>query len=473
MKRNLRGQMVGFHHPCVYYDEHKSFVYYDFLHEADEFGAAAGAYPDERAELLANSAHRYQLLVDMTVANLNLNVSFLNKGKIWFNFYSEIATHFGLGTQAYTTETRKPHVGISEITLQDNYLLQLILLHEMQHAIDFANYQGLQMSISEREFRARISICEGIRAIKEQQQELYANSLQDLCYWYILLFLTSSVSDARKLDYYHLLNEDAQAVLASDGENRGVLFSPLVLRSLSKELMRDKINIDSFNRYAIDLVKGKLHLHLLSLNPEDEEVREPDNLEEMMFEDDELVSNLIRLKDITKDELKYLSQDYSRELVTARNKMTDWHTYDKAYAKLKEQAKAAIERDKPSFSEVQIRLEKGAGHSIDRQLFPQLQDLAGGKKEEAELPPDFVPPAPVEPAAPLTREEKLASIALPDAEQETEEANEMDKELGAMPVQLTPLQRGLRQRHNIEDDQPMLQDSLSDLSDFVKHKGGR
>ena len=81
MKRNLRAQMVGFHHPCIFIQDHQNHDYYEFLHEADEFGAAAGTYPTEREELLANSAHRYQLLVDWTSQQLKLNVSFLNQGK--------------------------------------------------------------------------------------------------------------------------------------------------------------------------------------------------------------------------------------------------------------------------------------------------------------------------------------------------------------------------------------------------------
>ena len=60
MKRNLRAQMVGFHHPCIFIQDHHNQDYYEFLHEADEFGAAAGTYPTEREELLAKFAGALQ-----------------------------------------------------------------------------------------------------------------------------------------------------------------------------------------------------------------------------------------------------------------------------------------------------------------------------------------------------------------------------------------------------------------------------
>ncbi len=455
MKRNLRAQMVGFHHPCLFFNEYQTYEYYEFLHEADEFGAAAGTYPDERQELLANSAHRYQLLVDWTTAKLKLNVSFLNKGKIWFNFYSDIATHFGLGTQAYTTETRRPHVGISEITLQDMYMLQLILLHEMQHAIDFANYAGLHMSLSERELRARISICEGLFAIKDSHEELYLNAMQDVCYWYILHFLTAGVDDQKKQDYFDLLNDDTRYTLSVDGN--GVLFTPMVIRSLAKELQREKISLSSMQRYAIDASGKKLKLKLISLLDLDSTAKEPDSLEAMMMEDDGLAPGTVTLKDLSKEELGSMSVDYSREVFTTRNKLSDWQSYDKAYAKLKEQAIAAIERDKPSFEEVKLRLEKGDGHSLDRELFPQMKDYV-----EQALPPQAQKQEP----------ETLDNLSIPDAMLETDQASLDEMTPEAVPVLLEPLQGG-RQRHNIETEELTLPDRMSDLSDFVKQKGGR
>lgn len=458
MKRNLRAQMVGVHHPCLAFSSRQTFEYYDFLHEADEFGAAAGTYPDERGELLANSAHRYQLLVDWTAQRLRLNMSFLNKGKIWFNFYSDIANHFGLGTQAYTTETRRPHVGISEISLQDIYLLQLILLHEMQHAIDFSNYSGLQMTITERELRARISICEGLASIQGEQSELYANSLQDLCYWFILLFLTGNLDEERKQDYFDLLSDDARYMLSSEGGG-GILFTPLVIRSLAKELMRDNISLTSMNRYAIETSNSKLKLRLISLTGE-EDIKEADSLEEMMLEDDKLAKNFINLKDLAKKDISDLSVDYSREVMTTRNKLSDWQSYDKAYKNLKDKAKEAIERDTPSFSSVQLRLEKGSSHLIDRKLFPQLENFA---KLENIPEIDTKPPDPGS---------LLASLVLPDAVQQTDEATALEREQGAIAVQLEPL-HGLQQRHNIEDEQPLLTDRMADLSDFVRERGGR
>lgn len=448
MKRNLRGQMVGFHHPCIEFNPNQTHEYYEFLHEADEFGSAAGAYPDERAELLANCAHRYQLLVDLTTARLQLNVSFLNKGKIWFNFYSDIATHFGLGTQAYTTETRRPHVGISEISLQDAYLLQLILLHEMQHAIDFANYSGLQMSISERELRARISICEGLLPLKARQEEMYGHALKDLCYWYVLFFLTGGIDETRRQDYYDLLGEDARYVLSSAGG--GVSFPPMVLRALAKELMRDRLTLNAFQRYAVDQTGKGLALHLL--DGTGDAGREPDALEALMLADDKLAPNTVQLKDLSKEELGQLSVDYSRDLLTTRNRLSDWSAYDKQYEKLKEQAQAAIERDKPSFESVQLRLETGAGHLIENSLFEQVEDFV--KKEPS--------PKPRNP---------LEAIELPAAVQKTDEATAAEKEHGATAVMLEPLQ-GRYRRHNIEEELT-LEDQMADLSDFVKERGGR
>lgn len=444
--------MVGFHHPCIFIQEQQNHDYYEFLHEADEFGAAAGTYPTEREELLANSAHRYQLLVDWTSQRLKLNVSFLNQGKIWFNFYSDIARHFGMGTQAYTTETRKPHIGISEITLQDAYLLQLILLHEMQHAIDFANYAGLHMSISERELRARISICEGVYALKESHEELYANALQDLCYWFVLSFLTPGLSMERKVDYYDLLNEDTRTVLSTEGG--GVLFSPLTIRSLAKELQRDKLTITSLERYAIEKEGGELKLRMVSLNPQDTP-REPDNLELLMIEDNQLMSGgRVPLQKIAKEDMGTLTIDYSREVLSTRNQMTDWQSYDKAYEKLKEHAKVVIERDQPAFEEVHQRLEKEVGHLLERPLFAEVQQAA--------LPPK----------KPASKPKTLADLSVPEASQKTHEADEQEKSLGAVAVQLEPL-RGGQARRNIEEEPLTLEDRMGDLSEFVKEKGGK
>jgi hypothetical protein len=451
MKRNLRAQMVGFHHPCVFIQDHHNQDYYEFLHEADEFGAAAGTYPTEREELLANSAHRYQLLVDWTSQRLKLNVSFLNQGKIWFNFYADIAKHFGMGTQAYTTETRKPHIGISEITLQDAYLLQLILLHEMQHAIDFANYSGLHMSISERELRARISICEGVFALKASHEDLYANALQDVCYWFVLCFLTPGISMEKKSDYYDLLNIDTQTVLSSEGG--GVLFSPLTIRSLTKELQRDKLSITSLERYAIDKEGGELKLKMVSLNSTDNP-REPDNLEMLMIEDNHLMSGgRVPLQKIAKEDMGALTVDYSREVLTTRNQLTDWQSYDKTYEKLKEHAKVVIERDQPAFEEVSQRLQKEAGHLLERPLFAEVHKAAQPSPKPAPKP------------------KTLADLHLPEAILSTDEADEQEKALGAVSVQLEPL-RGGRARPNIEEELT-LEDRMGDLSEFVKEKGGK
>lgn len=456
MKRNLKAQMVGFHHPCIIYTEIQHREYYDYLKEADEFGAAAGTYPEERDELVANAAHRYQLLLDWMSERLRLNVSFLNKGKIWFNFYSDIASRFGLGTQAYTTETRRPHVGISEISLQDIYLLQLILLHEMQHAIDFCNYSGLQMTISERELRARISICEGLEAIRTSHSKLYLNAVQDLSYWYILLFLTSSVSETVKTDYYHLLNADTRHFLSS--ASRGVYFSPLVIRSLTKELQRDRITLSSLTRYAIDWSQGGLSLRQLSLTEQEAEQQpaEPDLLESLMLEDEPLTPTARSskaAKSLSEDDLAALTVDYSREVPTTRNRLTDWQSYDASYQQLKEQALVAIERDTPAFEAVQQRLEEKAPHLLTRSPFP--------------VPPPEPKPAPENPL------QRLARLNMPAPVLETKQASKEEQKPDAVPVHLEPLQNIQFQRHNIGDDEMTLEHRMSDLSEFLKERGGR
>jgi hypothetical protein len=457
VKRNLRAQMVGFHHHCIIYSQRQYHEYYEYLKEADEFGAAAGTYPEERHELIANAAHRYQLLLDWMCERLHLNVSFLSRGKIWFNFYSDIASRFGLGTQAYTTETRKPLVGVSEISLQDIYLLQLILLHEMQHAIDFCNYSGLQMTLSERELRARISICEGLSSIQESHPKLYANAVQDLTYWYIITFLTAKISDSTKRDYYDLLNEDTRQFLSTAG--RGVFFSPMVIRSLAKELQRDQISLSSASRYAIELINDQLSLRMISLSAEEAEMEpaEPDLLEKMMIEDDQLTQNTNSIQNLSKDDIAALSVDYRRDVLTTRNKLTDWQSYDETYQHLKEQALVAIERDTPAFGDVQQRLEKGASHLLEKSLFPQVQSMVPGATEPGKD----------------NALKRLSLLNLPEAVQETIETNPDEINPDALPVRLEPLQNKHLQRHNIEDDQPTLEDRMSDLSEFLKERGGR
>ncbi len=453
MKRSLRAQMVGFHHQCIEYQPFQFHEYYEFLKEAEEFGAAAGAYPDERDELMANAAHRYQLLLDWMSERLHLNTTFLNKGRIWFNFYADIAGRFGLGTQAYTTETKKPHIGVSEISLQDLYLLQLILLHEMQHATDFVNYEGLRMSIAERELRARISICQGLRSLRDQYLKLYQNALQDLTYWFVI-FYHSDIKASLKRDYYDLLPEDAQMLLSK--ECRGVLFSPMVIRSLMKELHRDRIEITSLKRYAIDIVGKGLKLIELPLSEEEstQQHQDPDTLEAMMLEDDELAPSSMQVRDISDEDMDALTIDFSREVMTTKNKVTDWQPYDDSYQRLKEQAMVVIERDQIGFEPIQLRLDKGISHQIEEDLFPQIQQLAmhlgdmGTFRELDQL--DLPPP--------------VVSAQVPEAE---------DKDENGMPVHLQPLQYRPQQRHNIGDEAPTLSDMMDDLSDFVREKGGR
>lgn len=454
MKRNLKAQMVGFHHPCILYNDVQRREYYDYLKEADEFSAAAGTYPEERDELIANAAHRYQLLINWMSERLHLNVSFLSKGKIWFNFYADIASRFGLGTQAYTTETRRPHVGVSEISLQDIYLLQLILLHEMQHAIDFCNYSGLQMTISERELRARISICEGLEAIKDTHSKLYAHAIQDLAYWFILLFLTSGIPDSVKIDYYHLLNAETRQLLSS--ANRGVYFSPLVLRALAKELQRDRITLSSLIRYAIDWNQNGLSLRQIPLTEQETETPalEPDLLETLMLEDEPPQKPFTRPgKNLSKEDLAALTVDYSREVLTTCNRLTDWQSYDEAYKQLKAQARVAIERDTPAFAAVQQRLEEKAPHLLVNSPF-------------AVVPPALETP-------PETPSQRLARLNMPAPVLETEQASAEEQKSDAIPVHLEPLQNVHFQRHNIEEDDMTLEHRMSELSEFLKERGSR
>lgn len=452
MNRNLRAQMVGFHHPCIEYSRKQFTEYYEYLREADEFGAAAGAYPEERDELIANAAHRYQLLIDWMTERLKLNVTFLNKGKIWFNFYADIASRFGLGTQAYTTETKKPHVGISEISLQDLYLLQLILIHEVQHATDFVNYSGLQMSIAERELRARISIYQALEPMQAKYGKLYQHALLDLCYWYIILFLSESVKKAVKKDYYGLLGNDVQKKLALD--EGGIVFAPMVVRALSKELQREKVTLSTRVRYGILLEGTTLRLMEVAL-AETEQAPPADLIEDLMIADDDLAPTSMHIQDLAAEDLEALTIDFSRDVLTTKNKLTDWQPYDDSYQRLKEKAMVVIDRDEIGFKPIQYRLEKGTGLQLEMPLFPQAEQIAKGLSVDMQ---------------PLY---ELNNLDIPDAVLKTSELPMAPETLDAMPVQLEPLQSRMHQRHNIGEIEPTVEAIMSDLSDFVREKGGR
>lgn len=452
LNRNLRAQMVGFHHPCIEYSRLQFEEYYEYLREADEFGAAAGAYPDERDELMANAAHRYQLLIDWMTERLKLNVTFLNRGKIWFNFYADIAGRFGLGTQAYTTETKKPHVGVSEISLQDLYLLQLILIHEVQHATDFVNYAGLQMSIAERELRARISICQALVPMKERYTKLYQHSLLDLCFWFVILFRSEAIKMSAKQDYFSLLGDDAQYKLSA--EAGGVLFSPMVLRALAKELQREQITLSTRIRYVIALAGEQLHLTEWVMT-EEETPETPDLIEELMITDDELAPSSMQIQELGAEDMEALTIDFSRDVLTTKNKLTDWQPYDESYQRLKEKAMVVIDRDEIGFQPVQFRLAKGAGLQLDMPLFPQAEQIAKGLS--LDMQPLYA----------------LNNLDIPDAVLDTGSAPELFEGLDAIPVQLEPLQSRLPQRHNIGEEELTMEAIMSDLSDFVREKGGR
>lgn len=454
MSLNLLAQMVGFHHNCIEYDSEKFQEYYAYLYEADEFGAAAAVYEEERDELLANAAHRYQLLIDWMTERLKLNISFLNKEKIWFNFYADIATRFGVGTQAYTTETKKPHIGVSEISLQDLYLLQLILIHEVQHATDFVNYSGLEMSVSERELRARISICQALTPLVEPYPELFNNAVLDECYWYIILFLSPSVRMPKKEDYYNLLETQAREKLQNDDE--GVVFTPMVIRALGKELMRENVKLFSNTRYTIHSQNGLLKLIETPLNLDKDEFPESeiDLIEEIMLQNDDAIPSSAHVQDISHEDLEDLTLDYSRDTPTTKNKVTDWQPYDHAYEKLKEKATIVIQREKKTFHHIHTQLNEALGDiQIQEPLTPQALDHAVNLSDSQSL-------------------KDLNNIVIPEAVLETDESEEAN-ESGEVPVHLQPLQSGVPKRHNINNDIDVGEDIVSNLSDFVKEKGNR
>ena len=203
MKNEIYEQLIGASHPCREYSQVNYKEHFSLLKDADEFSAAASLYAEERVELLAHSLHRYQQLLDKAASIMKLDTDFLIKKKVCFNFYTDIANLFGLGTQAYTTESDTPYVGVSELSLQDIYLLQLVLLHEMQHAIDFVYYNGLTMGIAERELRARLTICNSLNEIQKQFSKLYKNAYIDQAYWFIILYSSPTVSDDIKNNKWH------------------------------------------------------------------------------------------------------------------------------------------------------------------------------------------------------------------------------------------------------------------------------
>jgi hypothetical protein len=350
MKNEIFEQLIGVTNPCREYSEINYKSHFDHLRDADEFCAAASLYAEERSELLAHSLHRYQQLIDKATEVLKLDTDFLIKKKICFNFYTDIANLFGLGTQAYTTESETPYIGVSELSLQDIYLLQLILLHEMQHALDFVYFDGFSMGIAERELRARITICNSLSEIQKQFSKLYKNAYIDQAYWYVILYNSPNVTDMVKEQYFELLEKPAKNILAHE---EGIVFSPLILRVFGRELFREGVQLRSNTSYRIDSKKGKIIFEETELKtaPPEEAISEMDEFitsDLETSEDDEPLS--VKLSRLTGAKV---ARD-NETLTLVKNKMMEWHTYKDEFKVLKKQASVVLTRNAESFSNIAL-----------------------------------------------------------------------------------------------------------------------
>lgn len=355
MNNEIYDQLLGSVHRCKEYDEADYKDHYENLKDADEFCAAASLYADERTELLANSLHRYQYLIDKSSNKLGLETEFLAKGKIAFNFYTDIANLFGLGTQAYTTESKIPYIGVSELSLQDIYLLQLILLHEMQHAMDFVFFDGFSMGIAERELRSRITICHSLNEIQKQFNKLYKNAYIDQAYWYIILFNSPNVDIKVKQEYYELLEKNSKRLLAEDGIN----FSPLILRVFGRELVREGVDLRSNLLYRINNDKGIIKLEKeenKNASPVDEASEMDQHITgDLETSDDEPLST--KLRSITGERLG----DIDGNVTLIKNKMVEWHTYQDEFKNIKKQASIVITRNAESFNNIALPQDSSIG----------------------------------------------------------------------------------------------------------------
>ena len=355
MNNEIYDQLLGSVHRCKEYDEADYKDHYENLKDADEFCAAASLYADERTELLANSLHRYQYLIDKSSNKLGLETEFLAKGKIAFNFYTDIANLFGLGTQAYTTESKVPYIGVSELSLQDIYLLQLILLHEMQHAMDFVFFDGFSMGIAERELRSRITICHSLNEIQKQFNKLYKNAYIDQAYWYIILFNSPNVDLKVKQEYYELLEKNSKRLLAEDGIN----FSPLILRVFGRELVREGVDLRSNLLYRINNDKGIIKLEKeenKNASPADETSEMDQHITgDLETSDDEPLST--KLRSITGERLG----DVDGNVTLIKNKMVEWHTYQDEFKNIKKQASIVITRNAESFNNIALPQDSSIG----------------------------------------------------------------------------------------------------------------
>lgn len=347
MSNEVYDQLVGVNFPCVEYLEDDYREHYDLLREADEFSAAASLYPDEKNELLANSLHRYQLILDKASNMLGFETDFLLKKKVCFNFYTDIANLFGLGTQAYTTETETPYIGVSELSLQNIYLLQLILIHEMQHATDFVYFNGFDMGVAERELRARLSICNSLNELQKQFNKLYKNAYIDQAYWFVILFSSPNISDKIKYKYYELLEKPAKEILSSD---EGVIFSPLILRVFGMELRREGVSLKTNIGYVINERDGLLIIEEKELNNNFEQENQEDEsiLSDTETYDENLLS--VRLSKMTGENVS----NENEPLTLVKNKLVEWHTYKDELKNMKKNANVIITRNADSLANISI-----------------------------------------------------------------------------------------------------------------------
>lgn len=201
------------------------------LRDAREFASAALSYPDEAEELLAQASHRHQQLIDEAVAWLGIAVP--PGTAVRYLPFAQFGKRWGQGAQAATTEELPSQIWVSELTLGDPVLLQMVLVHELQHAVDFAD-GGLSLGVCERELRARISV---EKALQPLGGEWFRDALRDATFWALLLFRTPN-DPALFSTYWEALHEECKEAL-----RQGVQVPPALLRCLSHELSREGVAV--------------------------------------------------------------------------------------------------------------------------------------------------------------------------------------------------------------------------------------
>lgn len=235
----LIDELIGTRHPCSPYAPGKAQHHFELLREADEFRAAATLYPEEEEALMEQANHRYQAILDQAVTHLELPVAHLEKATVSYRPYVTLTSQHGHGTQAYTSESERPQVAISELSFADIGTLQMLLVHELQHAADFAFHTGLAMDIIERELRARVSVAQSLKGLSLEWPTLYQQSVLDQAYFFLLTYWLPDWDNDRRVPYFDLLEVEAKAKLQA-----GLYFSPMLLRVLGPELRRAEITID-------------------------------------------------------------------------------------------------------------------------------------------------------------------------------------------------------------------------------------